>query len=425
MAMSGPNAIFELAKTDRQLADRVYATYLSKAAANDIPLEKVIGLAGYAFGYSEYYTMDKTGGMYGMSALTVKGHTANPRFASALLTLAYEKIGREIDRRNAAVGTDTGTPTILFAVQYLMPEVPRFAPAMASAWQELDLRSRVGATPEELLNVQTRVTDLARNRQITTETSDRPEKLDELADTKLDEAEKMVGACERDIVYTRAALHFSFRENFKRAQELLLKVEGEGRADVLRTQLAYAMALSEIRKGNLDDAELHLKKVQIPELKIFAQIKLAEGFLGKSDKISAARVVDTAAVGVEKLADAKDRAGLYFSLAGLLFRNDRLESKSLFDKAIKNLNKLPPSDEPEYYFLRRVPLNCSGDPSGEWWGGTESTKTATIFKAVDAFSKEDLDGANSAADGIGDKATKIRAQAIVAKNGLIKYRSKQ
>src|SRR5207248_3707660 len=101
------------------------------------------------------------------------------------------------------------------------------------------------------------------------------------------DVEKLVGTCERDIVYTKAALHFSYSKNIKRSQELLGKVEGEKRAESLRNVLSYDMVKADIENGEWDYAELHLKKVTGPEMKAIAQIQMTEALIKKGDKIAA------------------------------------------------------------------------------------------------------------------------------------------
>src|SRR5207253_2601355 len=134
------------------------------------------------------------------------------------------------------------------------------------------------------------------------------------------------------------------RKDFERTKELLGKIEGDKRAESVRSSVYYDMALADIENGEWDDVELHLKKVAVPELKVIAQIHMAEALIKKSDKIAAADASKLAVAGIEKLAQPKDRAGLYFSLASILFRVDPVESRDLFDKAVKNLNKLEPKD---------------------------------------------------------------------------------
>ena len=122
MSMSAPFSIFELAKVDKRLADRVFAAYLAKASSmQDVSLEKILGLAGYAFGYTEHWTMEKTGGAYGASRLPVPGLTARKDFASSFLSVAYSRADREIRVRDANAPPELGSPTwtILFAAIYL------------------------------------------------------------------------------------------------------------------------------------------------------------------------------------------------------------------------------------------------------------------------------------------------------------------
>lgn len=422
LPLSALNLIYGLARVDVTLADRVHGVYVDKVAMDsDISLESMLPLCPYAFGYSEYYTMDNAGGSYGMILVPVKGIVPNPRSAAILLNLAFQRITREIELRNTAVGADIEKRTwgILFATQYLMPEVARFSPASMAAWQLLDERGRTGATPGQLSEVEMRLNSLYSTRARTQAIAESADKLDELAEAPLADVEKIAGTCERDVIYLKAALFFSDRKNFKRSQELASKIEGEKRAESIKNQLHYDMALADIEAGEWDEADVHIKKVSSPELKAIAQVRMTEALIGKSDKIAAGKAADTAASSIERLSEAKDRAGLYFSLASLLQKTDRGESRGYFEKGIKNLNKLAPDDEIRYVFLSQVITNCKDDgKTGEWYGGVETIPGSTVFDAVRLFAREDADETNSAVEAVADKITRIRAQAIVAKIAL-------
>lgn len=422
---AAPNFIFALAKVDLALADRVYRVYLDRIAAReDISVENTVSMCGYAFGYSEYFTMGGTGGTFGAMLLPVPGLEANPRYAATILNLMYRRINREVEERNNAVGADIEKRTwrLLFAAEYLSPQVAIFAPSMASAWEQLRQQVKVGASAEQLQGVGMRVNLIAQDRIRVRSISDSVDKFDEMAEAGLDGVEKIVGTCQRDLVYMKAALHFSYRKNFKRSLELLSKVEGEERAESIRQTVFYDMTMADIEKAEWEPAEARIKKISSPQMKTLAQIKLADGLVKKNEKSEVRRVADDAIKMIEKLAEAKDRAGTYFGLAAILMRIDANDARSELERALKHFNKLEPKDEYRYSHLVQVLMNCEAKADGPWYGGSYSLENSNVFDVVKFFAKENPDATKLVVESISDTPTRIRAEAIITRMAFAKLK---
>ena len=418
LPLAAPNFIFALAKVDVALADRVYGVYLDRMSAReDISVEHSVSMCGYAFGYSEYFTMDGTGGTTGASMLPVEGHAANQRYATSILNLMYRRINREIEERNNAVGPDIEKRTwrILFAAEYLSPDVVKFSPGMVTAWEQMRQQVRVGVSNEQMQNVGMRVDSIFLNRARTRSVSASPEKFDEMAEATLDGVEKIVGTCQRDIVYMKAALHFSYRKNFKRSLELLGKIEGEERAESVRQTVFYDMTAADIEKAEWEPAEARIKKISSPQMKTLSQIKLADGLIKKNEKSEARRVADDAIKMIEKLGDAKDRAGTYLGLAAILIRINANEARSELERAIKHFNKVEPKDSYSYSHPVRVLMNCEAKADGPWYGGNYSLDHSNILDVIKLFAKENPDATKLVAESISDVPTRIRAEAIIVR----------
>jgi len=94
----------------------------------------------------------------------------------------------------------------------------------------------------------------------------------------------------------------------------------------------------------------------------------------------------------------------------------------MLEKGIKVFNKTDPQDSWRFANTMEVVLSCPEDQGRNMsaWGGGFSE--SNILDAVTAFTKGDLNTVSSATDDIADKATRIRAQAIIAKAGLAKYK---
>jgi hypothetical protein len=159
--------IFSIARKDIGLSDRVYGVYLDKVTRNEsVELESVLALGGYAFGYSEYYIVSKTGSLSGASFRPVAGLSANRSFTGAFLNLAYRRLGQAIERREHAVGSEIARWNfpILFASEYLLPEVAKYSPDTLPAWRQLQQRGIVGATIAQAQQVQNHILQIQQDR---------------------------------------------------------------------------------------------------------------------------------------------------------------------------------------------------------------------------------------------------------------------
>jgi hypothetical protein len=421
LALAAPLFIFSLARVDGALANRVYGVYLDRIAErSDLTVQQTVSMCGYALGYPEYYTIDGSGGTYGMTMVPPAGFGPNPRFATRILDLMYRRIAREVAERNEAVGDDIEKRTwrILFAVEYLAPAIERFAPENAAAWEQLRQQVKVGATSEQVRNVAIRVNELSETRARVMSIAESPERLDEMAEASLVDVEKIVGTCQRDLVYMKATLNFSYRKNFKRTLELLDKVEGEARAESIRPAIFYDMAISDAEKGEWEAAEARIKRISLPQLRAFAQIRLAAALAKKNEKAEARRIADAAIVMIEKLEDPKDRAGMYVGLSALYMNIDPLAARTELEKAIKHFNKLPVRDEYYYSYLLQIRMSCEAKPDDPWYGGGYTVDNSDLLDAVRLFARENPDAAKSVVESVGDAATRIRTEAVVAREAF-------
>jgi len=427
LPMAALNFIFALSKVNLPLANRVYRTYLEKAGADErIPIENVLPLAGYSFGYAEYYSPDRRGGIYtGQPATAVP---MNPALAKSFLDLAYRRIAAAIEQRNNAIGADVEGRnfTIIFSLEYLIPEVSRFSPETIGAWDELRQAGMVGVAAEQAQKVMSRLGMIRQTRSRVQAYAETPETMDVETETSLKDVDKIVGTCERDMVYMKASLHFSYRKNFKRALELLSKVEGEKRADSVRKMVFFDIAMADIQNGDWDAAEARIKKIPEPTIKALAQVRLAEGLFKKNDKQQGGRAADEAVAMIEKYADPQYRPRLLFALASILLKPDPAEAKSTLDRAIKSLNKIEPDDTPGVYVRNMVLMSCiPDDKGGVWYDNSPMLDNATVFDAITLFAKENPDTTTTNAEGIADKITRNRSLAIVGKFALTAVKKKR
>ena len=415
--------ILSLAQEDNQaLADDVYRTYLQRASADPtIPIGALIQLAGYSIGYGEYY--HNVGGGWSMGTMGSTVLKPDPQLAPQCFALLYQRIKAAIDA--AGEGATTGlaeVQPILFILQLLMPDVEARAPALLPGWQLLAQQAVIGLTPDQIKAANDRVAGTLRSRARYFSPNGPPPDLEAETDAMLTDIDKVIGTCQRDLIYSRAVLNL-LEKNPKRALELIGKIDDKTRAATL-TDILYSRRLDkELKNGDLDVAAGLVEKISSPMVKTAAWANLASAYFKKGLKADGGRAADAGIKLIEKI-EANDRAGAYFGMAVLLSPPDPGESGVMLDKGIKNLNKLDPLDTWPTRSTLEIELSCpNSGKSVSSWGADFSN--SDIFGAVTKLVKRDLDAINSATDGITDKSTRVRAQAIIARAGLAKYKLKK
>ncbi|CAN5388335.1 hypothetical protein BH10ACI2_BH10ACI2_19250 [soil metagenome] len=412
--------IFRLAQKDISLANRVYETYLTKAGASEnMPVEYVVRLAGYAFGHLEYYGVDKRGELSGANFRRIPGFSANQANINSFLSLAYRRIGKAIEQRNNAAGAGNeglGYP-ILFSLAYLEPDAARFLPASGQAWQQLQQQGIVGTTPEQSQKIATHMNTIYQGRDRLQTYEEAPEKLETNTEASLADVEKLVGTCQRDVVRSKAVVQiFNYRKNFKRALQVAGEIEDTKQNEAVMQILIVDMAEAAIKDGDWDEAEKQIKKISSTGIRAIATAVYADALIKKGEKATGEKKVDEAAIMAEKLSEAKERSGLLFALSAILLKSDPVEARSLLAKAVKDLNKQEPADKFKFSIPLRVSLSCDAEPSTYW--ADQDLPKSNILEAVPLFAKDNPDETSSAIDAISDKITKIRSQSIVAKIAL-------
>jgi hypothetical protein len=418
--------IFSLARQDIRLSDSVYNVYLNKVGLDaKVPLESIVTLAGYSFGYPEYYSVDKRGQLGGGTFMPVAGLSANEAFTRTFLSLAYRRIGASIEIRNRAVGAEVEGLNfpILFALEYLMPEVAKFRPNVLGPWQQLQQQGMAGVTAAQIVQVQNYVRQIHQSRARTQKTNDGPQTPEQEAEASLENVEKLPGTCQRDIVYSKAALVFAYRENFKRALELAGEIEDLKQGASVKEAISMDMIGSAIKSGEFEEAEKKIEKISSPEHKARLYAELAQALAGKNDYRQANGILDEAIKLTEKLPNAGDRAAIFFSISTILLKTDPIEAQTVLRNAVKNLNKLEPADQMIFSIQIKVPLSCPGEEE-TWYGGYETLPNSNVFEALALLANQNPDQATGLADEIGDKITKVRALAVITKVALVNLRVK-
>jgi len=415
--------ILRIAGKDRRLSDRVYRTYLNRVIADqNIPVKSVLPLAGYSFGYAEYYSINGGGQSSGSTLRPITGFSANPSFTIPFLNLAFRRIAVAIERRNRATGGDIDALNfpILFALEYLMPEVAKYSPNTLSMWQDLHQQGIVGTTTPQIQQVQAYIQRIYQSRIRAQRYNDSSQTPEQEAEASLENVEKLPGTCQRDVIYSEAALTFSSRKNFKKALEIADKIEDLKQEASVQEVILINMAESAIESNDLEDAQKKAEKIASLEQRAILFVKLAQAIEEKngSQEITGETIKLT-----EKLSNSGDRAGIFLSLSTILLKRDPIEAASVFRNGVKNLNKQEPNDQMNFSIPLKVSLSCQGGED-KWYGGFETLPSSNIFEAINLFAERNPDETVRLAEEIDDKITRIRSLAMISRVALRKYASK-
>ena len=421
------NLVFNLAGKDQALADDVFLTYLAKAEADEtIPPGALFQMEGYAFGYFEYrYFGDN-------NSTTNMGGDGKLKPVASLgvrfLSLMLRRIGSVLDKAEAT-GVFPGDPsTILAIIKVLTQDAEQTTiPAMVNAWQALEQRALIGRTPDQLRSAAKLADNILNNRARNTapDPATEKQKAEDETDAMLADADKITGSCQRDLVYSRAAITLMTKSP-KRAEEIIDKISDNGRATNIRDIMYSRRAEDLIEKDDLDTGTALIAKISSPSIKGVAMGHLAQVLIKNRQLQEGGKAADEAAKLFDKMDLQPERAAHLFGVAVTLLKADQRDAIAMLERGIKVFNKTDPQDSWRFANTMQVDLGCSDDQNNKStmaWGGRFGG--FNILDTVTAFAKEDLDPVNSTVDSIGDKPTKLRAQAIIAKAALAKYKTKK
>jgi hypothetical protein len=410
--------IFQLAKQDIGLANEIYRVYLNSFAADPkLPLNQLISLGGYAFGYHEFYGL--TGGtppqLYGVSSRRIADLQLNPSLAGAFLDLAFRRTRETVERASQMAGAERDylSTVSLFTIAYLLPEVVKHTPTTVPAWERLQQRATTGTTPAQHEQVGRYIRSVNESRARVRRFDDAPQlSAEQEAEEMLERAEKAPNSCQRDKGFSKAAFSLSSIKEFKRAAAIADRVSDLKQRDGVKQSLFYDMAVAARDAGEWTEMRARAKSVSTPELIAVLYIRAAEGAHGK-DGLTSAELLREALKNTESISDPEVRAGLLLGAAAVQVKLDAFTGFEILRTAIKTVNQRTAKDQSRFSFLMKVSLACPGDD--EWHGMRISLAHADLYEVLPLFAAHNVEETLLVARRLGDSSTKIRALASVVK----------
>jgi hypothetical protein len=411
----------QLAKQDVALANRVYATYLSKFAADEnLPLNSLLSFGGYAFGYSEFYGLDSSTPpqKFGASFRQIEGLSSNPTLAAAYLNLAFQRTRKAVLQAAEASGTEKDVLNIivLFTFEYLSPEVAKFQPGAISQWEQLRQQAIPGTTTTQYELVAQHIKSINEARARVKRFDDAPQLSPEQeAQENLDKAEKLTASCQKNREFGKAALRIGSTQDFKRALSVADRISDTKQRDTIRQFIFYDMASAAAKVGDWLEAREAAKAVFTPELRAALLVRTAEAAIRRKDRALGGELLMESVKNAEQVSEAEVRAGLLFAVAAVQIKADPLEGLEILRRAVKAVNQQTTKDPTQFSIPMKISFSCDGEDDS-WYGAPVSLANASASEALSLFSQYNIEETLLVAQNLEDQWMKIRAIASILKS---------
>lgn len=413
--------ILELAKKDINSANQVYSAYLNNFATNNkLPLQHLLSLSGYAFGYCESYSLsgENPPNLFGLSCKRIPGLAASPALVRTFLNLAFQRTQNVVERiaQTSGAERDYLSVTALFTVAYLLPEVAKHAPNTVSAWERLRQQATTGTTALQHEQVARHLQSINENRAAVRRYDDVPELTPiQEADATLEKADKLPQSCQRDSAYSKAALTIASTKDFKRALSVADRISDLKQSESVKQFISYRMSTVAAEAGDLEEAQAKAMRVSAPEQRAILLIKIAQAAITHNDRSLALRMLQDVVQLAGKISDPETQASVLLGTASVLLKVDPLAAQDTVSVAIKAVNRETPKDESRFSLVMKIPLSCNGEDSS-WYGDSVSLPNSHPFETLVLLSKHDTEASLLMAQNLEDPSAKIRAMASIVRS---------
>lgn len=408
--------IFELHKQSPAAAGRVYAAYLASLREDDP--SQLLWLAGYPFGFHEALGGSiEPSQLIGVFGLSSSGLSANPSLAQAFLSTATRTIERMLRQSSAMPPQQAETYKALafFILSYLSPQVERYRSDLASRWLSLQQSVGAGIDFRRRAEILKQVATIAASRaQADTRTDDQKFTSGE---ELLADVEKL-SSCQRDLSYTRAALHSSYRADFKKALSLADSVSDlKLRSNALQ-YLFFDISLavtSPRASGNLDEGLAYAQRVDTPDQRGFLYLKLAE-FAARENRDRARVILNDVLKICDRIEDQSFQAALLFAASLHLIKLGAPlpEIFPILEKAIHLLSNDKQVRIDQISLVRRLEMMDCDSRTPQWYGDFNNLGQFNVIETLVQISEIDAGMAEQLASDLPTGSNQIRSLAAVA-----------
>ncbi len=428
-AATGPSMgaawlIFQITERDPLAGEELYRTYLERfGSGTNRGLEHLLLLAGYPFGYGEAYGGAKdTTQFVGFGGFRIKSLTPKPLLASVFLDLAFQNVLTTLQQAVSSPETESDllSGLALFVTSYCLPEVGRYRPQTLPAWYSLYQTALNRVTPARKALVAEQIQRLMKTRSATQDKS--PEEYaQEQSKETLEQAESLPDGCKRDQAYAQLALNFGYSKDLSSSLEFSRKIKDDALARSVAQYIYYDMAAKSIAAGDAVEGDRFIELVTPDELRTLLHLKMARAVLKRKDFILAAQSIGKALNSAARISQPGTRSSALLSAAEICAAFDPPQALTLLREAVKVINGLPKGRSTQTKVgstsvLRKVNFECSGAENS--WYGTFEEMGRSLFDVLPTLSAIDVEQVLSAAYGLEDPLTRVRAVTSIAKGEL-------
>ena len=392
-SVSHPRFFYELAKADREAADKLVleavAAYSAAGTTQDLSYVSV-----YAFALARALSQVSVSTMYQVP----EGFTPGPALQDALIRALLARAETILAAPDQFAGDKNPhrweTTQIATALLSLEPLAARHRPAQAERVAEM--RARVEAAVGETARSNAEA-HIRRDQE-----SDKPFDFD----GGFERAESQTNPDRRDQAIAFLAMRTTEIEHLARLEGLAEKVSDANVRRQLLDWINFTRALRHAKEGRLDDAKVAAGRVGELDLRAVLHLEIArESVKRLDDRARARELLDEVATAAAKAPNTDIKARAQLGVAHLFASFDGPRALEVMGEAVKTINALDNPELSRAFVQRRV--------EGKTFG-TYGALGVPGFNLENAFSEagaQDFEGALLVARGLTEPH--LRATAVV------------
>jgi hypothetical protein len=415
--------IFELAQHDSASADSLFTAYLNKAASNaNFPLDILLNLCGYPFGYTESYGF-RVGERNVIYAFQLPHISVSPNRPMALMFLdvSYERILATLNQAAtlSAEDKDATAGLALLSICYLLPEVARYSPDAISRWQMLHQQALAVASTARQDLVKKQLQFINRSRPEQQRLSEDPQAVLRENKDSLDIIDKLPVGCNKDDAYVRYVLGLNLKQDYSAALDVTKKIQNTATRKSVQQILHFRKALSSIEAGDVSAAkEIISLQITVPELNALLCARIARSVASQSKQGKEPDAILQALRWSESIERDSNKAAVLLVALRITDGQVKEETAQVLRNIVAIINKLDRSNVDILEISYDIALACGGQKSKENDQEIGHTESVSLLDTITSLRSLNPDQLLTIVNDLSDPSTRIRSIASIVKGAL-------
>jgi hypothetical protein len=409
--------IFQIARKEPELANRVFQSYLDKVLADEnFPLELAVYTIGYAFGHADYYGIQANGEIVGASLVLPQLIAVNRNRTNAFLTYLYRRINRDLQNQALTPENQFKRMTALFVIDYLIDDVAFYGSNTLQNWEQLRREAATGLNPSQIELILNNVRQIKERRAHLKRRAENPENAPAEKEISEEEIEKIPDLCQRDRLYIKNALNSLSIKKYEQAKKWIDKVQDSKLRNSIETYYHFNLAENLANNKEWTEVPKHAKEISDDRLKVLLFAQLARKAVEQKQTETVSDWLQNSYKLAAKLENPAEKESLLFDLASL-HPNDA-EARDFFYEAVKLHNRAQASAQisKSFSFLIKVPLSCNDE--SEWFGGNASLKNGNLLASLSVLAEKNAENLLPIVYSLENAPVRIKAVSLLVKKAL-------